>query len=75
MSKIFFVGFCTFVASTISFIVAILTPFWIIKSYPLYRGIFEVCEKSPNPELRQCGYILTYSDDTLIKSNRYGKEL
>ncbi|CAF0822436.1 unnamed protein product [Brachionus calyciflorus] len=73
MSKVFFVGFFFFVASTIAFIVAILTPFWIIKSNPFYRGIFEVCERkvATQSEIRSCGYILTYSDNLFIKMNRY----
>lgn len=74
MSKIFFVGFFMLVTSTIAFIVAILTPFWIINPTPWYRGIFEVCTR-PIPtdsELRQCAYILTYSDNPNIKLYRLG---
>ncbi len=73
MSKIFYVGFFMFVASTIAFIVAILTPYWIIKTNPAYRGIFEVCERPLNDnEIRQCGYILLPSDNAYIKSLRTG---
>jgi hypothetical protein len=60
MSKIFYVGFFFFVTSTIAFIVAILTPYWILKADPAYRGIFEICEKV-NPDvndMRTCVYIL-----------------
>lgn len=72
MSKVFCVGYFFFVASTIAFIVAILTPFWIIKVQPDYRGIFEICQKiNNNPKIRQCSYILTYSDEEFIKSNRF----
>lgn len=72
MSKVFFVGYFFFVASTIAFIVAILTPFWIIKANPDYRGIFEVCDKVENSaQKRQCSYILTYSDEEFIKVNRF----
>ena len=74
MSKIFFLGFFMLVASTIAFIIAILTPFWIIKSNPWYRGIFQVCDRL-NPtdnSLLQCAYILTYSDSTYVQNNRSG---
>jgi hypothetical protein len=73
MNKIFYVGFFFYVASTIAFIVAILTPFWIIKSDPRYRGIFEVCEQDDTfGDLRQCGFILTYSNTPYIATSRTG---
>ena len=73
MSKIFYVGFFFYVASTICFIVAILTPYWIVKSNPDYRGIFEVCDKDDTyGDLRACGYILTYSNTPYIAMYRYG---
>lgn len=72
MSKVFCVGYFFFVASSLAFIVAILTPFWIIKANPDYRGIFEICQKiDNNPKIRQCSYILTSSDEVFIKSNRF----
>jgi len=72
MSKIFFAGFFMLVTSTIAFIVAILTPFWIIKNNPWIRGIFEICNRvdTTNNEQRTCAYILTYSSDSLILANR-----
>ena len=74
MSKIFFLGFFWLSASTIAFIVAILTPYWIIKTNPRIRGIFEVCELVNNDnEIRGCSYILTYSSNPFVLANRTGK--
>ena len=61
MSKVFYLGFFMFVASTIAFIVAILTPFWILRTDPDLRGIFETCTLGAN-NLRSCQYILLYSE-------------
>ena len=69
MSKIFFAGFFLYVASTIAFIVAILTPFWIIITE--YRGIFEVCNFGPDGS-RVCQYLLTYSSVSTILQYRMG---
>lgn len=74
MSAIFYLGFLMFVASTIAFIVAILTPFWIIKQNPVQRGIFEACDISTDgSNLRVCYYILLYSDLSFIQQVRKGK--
>lgn len=72
MIKAFYFGFNIFIASTVLFILAILTPFWIIKTSPLYRGIFEVC-LGDSSEFKKCGYILTYSDT--IQAYRQGEYL
>lgn len=72
MSAIFYLGFFMFVTSTIGFIVAILTPYWIIKDNPRYRGVFEVCD-SPTTnmaDIRSCQYILLYSDATAVNGYR-----
>lgn len=61
-----------FVASTIAFIVAILTPFWIIKQSPTQRGIFEACDVSTDGLTRSCNYILIYSDLSYIQQIRKG---
>ena len=74
MSKIFYVGFFFFVASTIAFIVAILTPYWILKANPAYRGIFEICEKASanNDDVRMCSYILLNPNEPIISAFRTG---
>jgi len=61
-----------FVTSTIGFIISILTPYWIIKDSPRYRGIFEVCDStSTNMEdIRSCQYILLYNDRTATNGYR-----
>jgi hypothetical protein len=75
MNRIFYLGFFVFVASTIAFIVAILTPFWIMKSNPDIRGIFEICTYISNPDERSCSYTLLYSDYAKIRQSRSGKKL
>lgn len=76
MSKVFFLGFFMHVASTIAFIVSILTPFWIIKTAPSYRGIFEACDiDQTNSFLRRCGYIFIYADNKFVADYRTGKNL
>lgn len=72
MSKVFYLGFFMFVTSTVGFIVAILTPFWILKSNPSARGIFETCDIDVNTNLRRCQYILLYSDDPTVQARRTG---
>ena len=59
-----------FVASTVGFILAILTPYWIIRTE--YRGIFEVCNFGVDGS-RTCQYILTYSQIPTILTYRTGK--
>ena len=75
MSKIFYVGFFLFVASTIAFIVAILTPYWIVKVNPSYRGIFEVCDRANlnSDDVRLCAYILLNPSDPSIATYRTGR--
>lgn len=76
MSKVFYLGFFMFVTSTVAFIVAILTPFWILKTLPNARGIFETCDFDTNSpsnilsSVRRCQYILLYSDDANIQKMR-----
>jgi hypothetical protein len=66
MSKIFFIGFFMLVSSTIAFILAILTPYWIVNLnnlnslLPNYRGIFQVC-LSLDDTYRKCADILLYN--------------
>jgi hypothetical protein len=72
MNKIFYIGYCLFIISTIGFIIAIFNPFWIKKqlasSVFILRGIFEVCEL--NQEQRICSHIFLYFDSELIKLYR-----
>ena len=77
MSKIFYVGFFFFVTSTIAFIVAILTPYWILKANPSYRGIFEICEKVNTNvnDLRTCAYILLNPSSVDVQAFRTGIEV
>ena len=73
MVKTYYFGFNFFVASTVMFIVAILTPYWIIKTS--YRGIFEICpnvSKNSLFEFRRCGYLLPYTDNSEIMAFRQG---
>jgi len=72
MSAIFYLGFLMFVASTIAFIVAILTPFWIIKTTPMYRGIFEYCDVNAvdTGEIKSCYYVLLPSNNPIIQQAR-----
>ena len=73
MSKIFYVGYFFFVASTIAFIVAILTPYWIVKTNPDYRGIFQICDQDDTyNDLMVCGYILKSSDTPFLSMLRTG---
>lgn len=72
MSAIFYLGFLMFVASTIAFIVAILTPFWIIKTNPDNRGIFEACDVATDGQSRSCYYILLYSNLSYVQQIRTG---
>ncbi len=71
--KLFYFGFLTFVASTILFIVSILTRYWILQGVYI-RGIFEVCQTGVNVANNQigCSYILTASNDPFVISTRYG---
>lgn len=75
MSAIFYLGFFMFVTSTIGFIISILTPYWIIKDAPRYRGIFEVCDSTSTDmqDIRSCQYILLYNDKTATNGYRSGK--
>ena len=72
--KLFYFGFLVFVASTILFIVSILTRYWIISSTTI-RGIFEVCQKNVVSNTNQigCEYILLASNDPYVTAARYGK--
>jgi len=74
MSAIFYLGFFWLVTSTISFIVAILSPFWIVKDNPRYRGIFEVCESTTTNmnDPRVCQYIVLPINNTGNPSYRSG---
>ncbi len=73
MSKVFFFGFFWLVTSTIAFIIAVLHPFWILKTDPQIRGIFEVCDLvNSTYEIRQCSYILTYSSNIYVLRHRTG---
>lgn len=72
MSAIFYIGFFMFVSSTIAFIVAILTPFWITKQSPTNRGIFEACDIATDGQTRTCYFILLYSDQSTIQQYRTG---
>ncbi len=74
MQKVFFIGYAFFVASTIGFIIAILNPYWIIKSFPLLRGIFEICELNVAQQ-RICAYIFLDSDSEVVKAYRTRKSL
>jgi hypothetical protein len=70
--KLFYFGFLLFVASTILFIVAILTRYWILRDN-FTRGIFEVCMPADISSSKlDCKYILTYSSDPLVVSARKG---
>lgn len=66
MAYLFYFGYFFFLISTIMFIVAILTPYWIINSVLLFifqRGIFEVCLltiTSVNYDVKSCFSILNY---------------
>lgn len=73
MKQLFYIGFVLFVASTILFIVSILTRYWIQRD-TLTRGIFEVCQQVDpnNVNSLSCRYILTYSNDTLVLATRFG---
>jgi hypothetical protein len=67
MNALFYLGFLLFVASTILFIVSILTRYWIQKGN-VVRGIFEYCYNSNTDiELLSCRYTLMYSDDKNIR--------
>lgn len=61
------------VASTILFIVSIMTREWIIKD-EIVRGIFEVCATAENALVDKnaisCSYILTASDSAFVKKFR-----
>jgi hypothetical protein len=70
MSKVFFIGFFWFVTSTIAFIIAILNPYWIMKTNPDARGIFETCDIIGT--LRNCQYILLSADNPTIQERRTG---
>ena len=73
MSKVFFVGYFWLVTSTVAFIIAAITPFWILKSGPTIRGIFEACDEVAGSNgLNTCGYLLTPSSNALITSYRTG---
>lgn len=65
MAYLFYFGYFFFLISTIMFIVAILTPYWIMNSllaYLFQRGIFEICllTKSANYDIKSCFSILNY---------------
>lgn len=72
MSAIFYLGFFMFVTSTLGFIVSILTPYWIIKDAPRYRGIFEVCDSATTnmADIKACQYILLYNNQTAANGYR-----
>lgn len=72
MSAIFYLGFFWLVTSSIAFIVSILSPFWIIKDNPRYRGIFEVCESTTTNmnDPRVCQYIVLYNNNTAANGYR-----
>jgi hypothetical protein len=64
MNGLFYFGFFLFVASTVLFIVSILTRYWILDNNKNIRGIFEYCTPTPNDQLAlSCKYIFTYSDN------------
>ena len=76
MSAIFYCGFFMFVTSTVGFIISILTPYWIIKTGPVYRGIFEVCDTTNAQDMtviRNCQYILLNTNTTMSSGYRSGK--
>lgn len=80
MSKLYYLGFVVLVASTILFIVSILTPDWILKD-DVTRGIFEVCSKiqyTANTIVSKsniCQYILLYSSNDIVNKYRSGKNM
>jgi hypothetical protein len=78
MSKLYYLGFSVLVASTILFIVSILTPNWILKT-DVTRGIFEVCRNDvqfPANTIVQksdiCQYILLCSTNEIVTKFRSG---
>ena len=62
MNGLFYFGFLLFVASTILFIVSILTRYWIIDNDSNVRGIFEYCQAIAKPDISylSCRYIFMY---------------
>ena len=70
MNGLFYFGFFLFVASTVLFIVSILTRYWIYDTNNNnVRGIFEYCQKSQqDASALSCKYIFTYTgNDTTLR--------
>ena len=69
MNGLFYFGFLLFVASTVLFIVSILTRYWILDNYGNVRGIFEYCQSllPDDSTLLSCKYILTFNNNTALR--------